>query len=223
MPSIIIEQPAVEPISLAEAKSHLREDGDEQDSLIQMFITAARQQAEMITRRALVTQQWKMVIDRFPSPEMNVSSANWYGPQWGISPGPLSTYVPDNKTGYEIFLPLPPLQSVESIVYIDQLGEPQTLPNTEYKVDAFSEPARIVPAFGKGWPATRNEIAAVEVNFTAGYGNADDVPAGIKSWMLMRIGALYENREEIIVGRRLVSIDLPFVNRLLDPYRFVVF
>jgi hypothetical protein len=37
----------------------------------------------------------------------------------------------------------------------------------------------------------------------------------------MRIGALYENREETAVGARIVVAELPFVDRLLDPYRIV--
>lgn len=221
--SALTTQPAVEPVTLDEVRAHLRIDSTDEDLLLETMIQAARQQAETITRRALVTQTWTMALDKFPSPEMSISSANWYGPQWGTSPGPLSTYVPDGKSGYEIFLPLPPLQSVASIKYVDTDGVQQTLDPSKYKVDKIGEPARIVPAFGAMWPATRNEINAVEVTFTAGFGDPADVPAAIKSWMFMRIGALYENREEIIVGRRLVSIDLPFVNRLLDPYRFRVF
>lgn len=44
------------------------------------------------------------------------------------------------------------------------------------------------------------------------------VPDGIRSWMLLRIGALYENREEVAVGTRIVVLELPFVDGLLDPY-----
>ncbi|PUA17268.1 phage head-tail connector protein [Glaciimonas sp. PCH181] len=44
------------------------------------------------------------------------------------------------------------------------------------------------------------------------------VPDGIRSWMLLRIGSLYENREEVAVGQRIVVLELPFVDGLLDPY-----
>jgi len=44
------------------------------------------------------------------------------------------------------------------------------------------------------------------------------VPDGIRSWMLLRVGALYENREEVAVGQRVVVLELPFVDGLLDPY-----
>jgi hypothetical protein len=86
-------------------------------------------------------------------------------------------------------------------------------------VDNISEPGAITPAPDTYWPDTQNRTNAVQISFTTGYGAASTVPAGIKAWILMRIGALYENREEVLVGQRLVVADLPFVDRLLDPYR----
>jgi hypothetical protein len=61
----------------------------------------------------------------------------------------------------------------------------------------------------------------VQISFTAGYGAAVDVPAGIKTWMLMRIGSFYENREEESVAYRVTVQHLPFVDTLLDPYRIM--
>jgi hypothetical protein len=193
------------------------------DPLIAALITAARQAAESITRRALVTQTWKLVLDEFPRPNMNISSANWYGPQWGTQPGPLSVARVDGQTGFEIYLINPPLQSVASIKYIDVDGVQQTLATDQYIVDTTSEPARITPAYGVTWPQTRNQINTVEVTFTCGYGAAAAVPAGIKQWMLVRIAALYENREELLVGTRIVVADIPFIDMMLEPFRVIKF
>lgn len=223
MPIQIVTAPAAEPVSLTEAKAHLRVDVADDDLLIGALIVAARQHAETITRRVLVTQSWKMTLDQFPAPGMNISSANWYGPQWGNSPGPLSAIRPDGRSGYEITPPLPPLQTVDSIKYIDQDGAQQTLAPSAYLVDTISEPARITPAYGTTWPATQNRINAVEVAFTAGYGAASVVPEGIKRWMLIRIGSLYENREEVALMNRGKLEPLPFVDGLLDPYRVVTY
>ena len=194
------------------------------DPMLNLRIVAAREDAENITRRALVTQQWKLVMDQFPRPSMNVSSANWYGPQWGISPGPLSVVRPDGTTGYEIILPYPPLQTVESIQYYDQTTELLTLLDpSQYIVDTVTEPARIVPAYGVTWPATLNRINAVQIAFTCGYGSAANVPVGIKRWILLRIGSLNEYTEEVALMNRGKIQDLPFVDGLLDKYRVITY
>ncbi len=193
------------------------------DPLLSMFVSAARMYAENITRRALITQSWKLVLDSFPMPAMNISSANWYGPQWGVGPGPLSVTMPDGRTLYEIYLPMAPLQTVESIKYLDQNGVQQTLDPGQYKVDAVSEPGRLTPAYGCTWPATQNTASAVEIAYTCGFGAAAAVPAGIKQWILMRIGSMYEFREEVaILGRARID-PLPFVDGLLEPYRVMTF
>jgi uncharacterized phiE125 gp8 family phage protein len=44
------------------------------------------------------------------------------------------------------------------------------------------------------------------------------VPEGIRSWMLLRVGSLYENREEVAILNRGQIKDLPYVDGLLDPF-----
>lgn len=44
------------------------------------------------------------------------------------------------------------------------------------------------------------------------------VPDGIRSWMLLRIGTIYENREEVAVLARGKIEALPYIDSLLDPY-----
>lgn len=58
--------PSVEPLTLAEAKAHCRVDVADDDALITSLIVAARQVAEHLTARALVTQQWRLTLDAFP-------------------------------------------------------------------------------------------------------------------------------------------------------------
>ncbi len=55
--------PAIEPVSLAEAKAHLRMDGTDEDGLINSLITAARLMVEAHTARALITQAWLLHLD----------------------------------------------------------------------------------------------------------------------------------------------------------------
>jgi uncharacterized phiE125 gp8 family phage protein len=48
------------------------------------------------------------------------------------------------------------------------------------------------------------------------------VPAGIRSWMLLRVGSLYEFREEVAVMQKGGVKELPYVDGLLDPFMSVV-
>jgi uncharacterized phiE125 gp8 family phage protein len=107
----------------------------------------------------------------------------------------------DDFCGLAGGVPKAPLQSVTSITYIDGAGAAQVLSPAAYKVDAVSQPGRIVPAYGTAWPAARAEINAVTVRFAAGYGlTGAAVPRAIRQGMLLALTDLYENRQSEIVG-----------------------
>lgn len=59
-------EPAVEPITLAEAKAHLRIAHDSEDDLLSGLIRAARQEVEQATGSALIEQSWRLVLDAWP-------------------------------------------------------------------------------------------------------------------------------------------------------------
>src|ERR1039457_2262271 len=187
MPNILVTPIVSEPISLDEAKTHLRVDITDDDLLISALISAVRDHAEKITWRGLATQQRKLVMDQFPIPGLNMAIVGWYAPPFGSAPGPLSMQLPKGTTGYEMFMPFPPLQTIDSIKYIDGTGVQQTLDPSQYLVDAVSEPARVTPAYGLTWPVTQVRINAVEVTFTCGY---PACPEGVKRWMLIRLSTL---------------------------------
>ena len=58
MTVVLTTAPAVEPISLAEAKAHLRLDASDEDALLTALITAARMFVERTLGVALITQSW---------------------------------------------------------------------------------------------------------------------------------------------------------------------
>lgn len=58
--------PAVEPVTLADAKAHLRVFNTTEDATITRMIKAAREHIEETTGRAIVTQTWKLWLDAFP-------------------------------------------------------------------------------------------------------------------------------------------------------------
>lgn len=54
------------PVSLAEAKLHLRIDGTDDDANVTSLISRATDYAEKQTGRAMVSQQWRLILDGFP-------------------------------------------------------------------------------------------------------------------------------------------------------------
>lgn len=65
----IITPPAQEPITLAEAKAHLRLENTLDDVTVAMLIQTARQYVEEVTWRGIVSQTWELVMDSFPTEE----------------------------------------------------------------------------------------------------------------------------------------------------------
>jgi uncharacterized phiE125 gp8 family phage protein len=205
MPLQLVTAPTQEPVSLAEARLHLRVDFSDDDALIMALIRSARLAAETITGRQLVTARWKYILDSCPGPSL-----------MGVPAG-----RPFTLPGHAILIPKAPVQTIVSIDYMDMNRTAQTMPAANYVADLACEPARITPVFGQIWPIPLPQIAAVSVTFDAGYGNPADVPEGLKSWMLLRIGSLYQNREEVAAMARGKIDPLPFIDGLLDPYRMV--
>jgi uncharacterized phiE125 gp8 family phage protein len=58
--------PEAEPVTLAEAKQHLRIDHDGEDALVEALIRAAREEVEASTGLALIDQNWRLTLDRVP-------------------------------------------------------------------------------------------------------------------------------------------------------------
>ena len=68
----LITAPSLEPMTLAEAKLHLRVDGTDEDDLITALIVAARRRAEHLLTRALITQTWELTLDEFPAADIQL-------------------------------------------------------------------------------------------------------------------------------------------------------
>ncbi len=189
-----LSAPAVEPLTLADAKRQLNVDLDftDDDLVITRLIAAARQYAENRTRSSFITQQWSLVTDAF------VGS----GPSDGI-----------------LILEHGPVQGIDSITYLDMAGTVQTMPPADYVADLSGVLGRVQPKFGQVWPATLPQIGAVTVNFTAGYGaTAASVPQGLVHWIMLRIGSLYAIREDVVTERGVTVAKIPFFDGLLDGY-----
>jgi uncharacterized phiE125 gp8 family phage protein len=73
---MLIGAPAVEPVGVADVKAWLREDGGDEDDLIQALAVSARLILEAYTRRFFITQGWRMILDAWPgSPVVTIPLA----------------------------------------------------------------------------------------------------------------------------------------------------
>lgn len=104
MPAILIEQPAIEPLTLTEAKAFLRVEHDVDDELIASLLKAARCAVEAAARRVLITQGWRIVLDGWPasgliiapvSPLRSVTAARLRAADGSASDLDLAAFTPD--------------------------------------------------------------------------------------------------------------------------------
>ncbi len=178
-----IDHPSEEPVTLQEAKAHLRVDDPEQDQWITEAIAAAREFCETFQGRAYVTQRLALSLERWPC-------------------------------GRSIYLPRPPLQSVEAVTYTLADGTVQTFDSALYVVDTAAEPGAIHLRPSVSWPAEHLGAGLpVRVEFTAGYGTASAVPLRAVQAILLLVGHWYESRETVVVG--MISRELEFTVQAL--------
>jgi len=67
MASILLTAPAVEPVTLDEAKAFLRVEHNDDDEVIAALVAGSRIHIEAQTRRALITQGWRLSADAWPA------------------------------------------------------------------------------------------------------------------------------------------------------------
>lgn len=247
----LVTAPITEPVSIAEIEVHSRIGSGMvatlgQTTAVNIYIAAARQRAETITRRQLITATWDLVLD--------------------YADFPAGTRTP-------IEIPLPPLQSITSITYVDTAGATQTLSSTLYRAITESgpkaQPGLVIPVYGEVWPSVRDDLSVVTIRFVAGYSLpaypafsaltayhlgdcvlytdgssyialatttpgtlptdatkwalipvSSAIPESVKNWMLLNVANLWENRESIVVSKgQVIDLSKTMADGLLDDYR----
>lgn len=186
MSYIVTVQPTIEPVTIDDAKRHLRVDWGDDDAYINDLITAARQWCEHGIRRALITQTLQATI-QLPEPVQ----------------GRLSGVV--GRVGWPIELPMTAAGTLQSVTLAEietQIATFASLTVTDdYLVDPNSEPGRIwlAAAAIAMWSVSLNypgAVPRVRITYVAGYGTtATSVPYPIRQAILHAIAHLYENRE----------------------------
>ena len=194
MTTRVVTQPSVEPVSLDEAKLHLRVDDTTDDSLITALITVARIYAENYTRRSFCQQTLELLLNCFDSNEI-------------ILPAPPLISVSSVK-----YLDLGGvLTTVDVADYqVDTYREPGRI-----------KPAYLEswPIITRGdFNAVQIQYVAGYTPIGSPTDYASGVPEPIKQWIKIRVATLYEFREAIVTGTSKAEIHRDFIDGLLDPY-----
>ena len=162
--------PASEPISVADAKTYLNVTTTLHNALITNIVSAARVMYEQYTDTAVISQTITQVWDYTPCKEFEL----------GVSPLITST--------------LPVLS------YTDTNGSYQTYDATNYTLDSVSTLPRLVKKTTANWPSTGDFPNRWRCVYLAGYAVAASVPEDISSSILLMVGFLYENREDMPIN-----------------------
>lgn len=206
----VIAAPTVEPVSLAEARQHLRLDVYDSpavhpdDALVGTLISAARKWAEDFIGRPIAVQTLEAALDGFPGLDVTRIC------------DPCRRSQPTDEA-----IALPGLLSLLSITYLDE-DSVQQVP--AYQIDLFSDPPCLRPAANDSWPTVASGVAnAVRIRYLAGYTLAGDspdidpIPAPVVAAIKLILGHLYEQREST------APIEIKAVpmgaEALLRPYR----
>ena len=170
MALVLTSGPAVEPVSLAEAKAHLRIDGSAEDTLISSLIITSRLHIEAALGLALITQSWSYFLDAWPEgpelalplrPIQSISAVKLYAADESVTVVPADTYLLDGAAT--------PTRLVR------RAGLPWPIPSRA---------------------ANGIEIALVAGYGDA----AADVPAPIRQAILLLVAHWHEHREPIAIG-----------------------
>ena len=203
----IITGPAITPVSRTEARNHLSLDEDIDDNQVRSYLQAAIDWAENYTGRFFINRTCQMMLDG----AREIDDILWEGMRTGYS---MTRYVD------HIELAATPVVSVENIKYYNDSNTEGTWHASNYYVDTFSEPARIVLRDGGTYPTDLRVANGIEINFTAGYGtSANNVPEAIKLGILQYTAFLFEHRGD---GEGVMQPP-KVIRSLLDPYRVLRF
>jgi uncharacterized phiE125 gp8 family phage protein len=175
----IITDCVTEAVSLDELKGQCRLQlaDTSQDAMLAIYQAAARQYVEGRTGRTI-----------------HEKTLEWVLQDW-----PIESYI--------ILPRATPLIEVVSLKYKDSAGTDTTMPATDYIEDADDIPGRVVLAYGMmSWPnAVLYPASPIRIRYRAGIELTSPVsgvecPAELKIPILMLAGALFENREAVVVA-----------------------
>lgn len=193
MPFVVTTPPALEPVTTTELKDYLRISDTSQDTLLAQLITAARDAVEKRTRRALIEQTVTATFRDWPDDEDDA-----------------------------LILPVGNAGAVASVKYYDESNSQQTVNASLYFLVSATQPGRVYFKDAFTFPAVYDREDAVEIVFTAGYGDeAADVPQLLKIAVMALASYWFEQRLPVNVGNIVNEMPL-HVQQMINSYRVIM-
>lgn len=195
LPNLALKQvtgPAIQPVTLAEAKEFLRITGTADDTLITFLIEAATRKTENYLNRFLITQTYNVTMDHIPlwerdSRDLGGSNGAWWD---GVKQGAISSIRSEPNFFH---LPRGPVQSVTTFTIFDRDDVSSLF--TNFNLDKETDAARIFLKIGSVWPTNLRDVNAIQLKVVYGFGSATtDVPSDIVTAIKILLFEIYENR-----------------------------
>lgn len=188
----LITPPICLPITLTEAKLHLRVDGTDEDTLIQALISGAAEHVQNETGRQLLTATRRE--------------------SFCLEPGRTTLL----RLPFPPFVELVALEDAAAVEALQADGTWAALPESQYRVGAGSDPGQVL-LITPNLVCPSIAVENLRITYKCGYGMPEDVPSVLKMSMLMLIAQFYKNREPTVAGS---IAELPIgLDRILSLYR----
>jgi uncharacterized phiE125 gp8 family phage protein len=189
----LVSPPAIEPVSLDDAKTWLRVSHDDENALISDLVIAARSRVERHTGLALIQQGFTETLDDWAAHRLS-------------------------GFGRAFTLARAPLISVDTVAIENRDGGVTNWDQSEYRIEA-GEAGRLVAIYPHTLPCPEVPAGGIVISFTAGFGQSeDDVPQPLREAVLRLVGEAYGGVEPAESARRGEGTMPEAVARLLSAY-----
>lgn len=183
----VIAEPEKLAVPIETFKLHLKRKGSSEDALLNLYLQAAIDYAEGITRRCLINRSIRTYRDFFPTPCQNEG----YYPYGIIPSSGRGINDIDSNVGFE--LRKSKLQSIVEVSYISS-GTPVIVDPTDYYFtdeDDYSELLAV-----NSWPEDADRrMQAVTIDFVCGFGpTPKSVPKDYQVAIMQHATAIRANR-----------------------------
>lgn len=200
MKLIVKTAPSSEPITLAEAKTHLRITHGLEDDYINLLIKVAREKFEKDTERVCVQTTYELYLDSL-------------------------TY--NDQFNCDVVLFKCPIISVDEVAVLadDTTSTYTPISSDTYKSDVKGEPGRILFST---FPDYGDQMNAIRITFKAGYAplvesvtDLTKVPEQAKQAMKLLIGHFYENRQNVVTGTQVNEVPMTY-QYLMEQFKYTL-